>query len=69
MWLLHTTSLTRWNFISRSVEYATLSHTWGLEEVTFKYVFFGRVEDKRNHGYKEIYGSCRQAARNGFNWI
>jgi hypothetical protein len=47
--------------------YAILSHTWGLEEVTFKDIMDGTGEDKP--GYKKIRFCAQQAADDGLQYF
>ncbi|KAI9641183.1 hypothetical protein NHQ30_009983 [Ciborinia camelliae] len=48
-------------------EYAILSHTWGKEEVLFQDLT--NAEYKHKKGYTKIEGCCRQAIRDGFDFV
>ncbi|KAG4442159.1 hypothetical protein IFR05_002372 [Cadophora sp. M221] len=54
---------------SQILEYAILSHVWGLEEVSFQDIMGSRVLAEKKIGYAKIVGSCRQARQDGFNYI
>ncbi|CAM1508461.1 Fc.00g053090.m01.CDS01 [Cosmosporella sp. VM-42] len=47
--------------------YATLSHTWGEEEVTFQN--FHRSDRHSNKGFRKILGCCEQAKKDGIGWV
>jgi hypothetical protein len=47
--------------------YAILSHTWGVEEVTFKDIMEGTGENKA--GYEKIEFCRKQAASDGFSYF
>jgi hypothetical protein len=49
--------------------YAILSHTWGEEEVTFQDMTGDRHKAESKLGFSKIINSCRQAARDGFEYI
>ena len=48
-------------------DYAILSHTWGLEEVTFSEWQHGTAKDKA--GYGKIVGACRMAKKENLEYI
>jgi hypothetical protein len=54
-------------FSSSPPDYAILSHTWGEEEVTFEDLKTPAYTSKL--GYKKIDGCCKQAHRNGYEWV
>ncbi|CAG9988231.1 unnamed protein product [Clonostachys byssicola] len=76
MRLIHTKSLKLREF-SRSIPpYAILSHTWGTQEVTFQELknrpTRKRNREKRNRdngGMAKILATCRQARRQGFEYV
>ncbi|KPM43928.1 hypothetical protein AK830_g2634 [Neonectria ditissima] len=51
----------------RSIPYATLSHTWGDEEVTFQH--FQLPARPSLKGFEKILGCCRQAKKDGIEWV
>jgi hypothetical protein len=57
-------------FFSRIPQYATLSHTWGAEEVTFE-EFQSRIEKTgtQKSGWRKIRQACRQAHKDGFLYV
>lgn len=68
MWLINTNKL-KLEFITdpECYRYAILSHTWGVDEVTF--------EDMKNHavaqgkrGYQKILRTCERARRQGLSY-
>lgn len=72
MWLLNTDTLELSEFIGTLVPpYAILSHTWGLEEVSFvemkkpKY----RERIKQKAGFSKIEGCCTRAKQDGYTWV
>ena len=69
MRLLHTTSLKLHEFDGGDdvPHYATLSHCWDVEEVTFSAYKDGTGPTLR--GWQKIHGACRIAANNGLDYI
>jgi len=68
MRLINATTLRLEQFFSDVPEYAILSHTWGDDEVTLQ--DWERLEDAQTKtGYAKIEGSCRQALRDGINYV
>jgi hypothetical protein len=68
MRLLNTSTLKAEEFLDNAIpRYVVLSHTWGAEEVTFQDMLNSPPSQKK--GYGKLYNSCRQAIRNGFNYI
>ncbi|KAI0436741.1 heterokaryon incompatibility protein-domain-containing protein [Xylaria telfairii] len=60
------------NFISSEgvEEFAILSHTWGLEEVTLQDWQGLSVADlELKEGYRKIDYCCKQALQDGFEWV
>jgi len=50
--------------------YAILSHTWGLEEVTYEDMCLLPAADRsRKRGYGKVDRFCQQAARAGIEWV
>ncbi|KAK7437911.1 hypothetical protein VKT23_018346 [Stygiomarasmius scandens] len=49
--------------------YAILSHRWLDEEVTYQEYLRPRDETKRKSGYRKILQACKQASRDGFEYI
>jgi hypothetical protein len=47
--------------------YAILSHTWGVEGVTFQDL--SREDHKQKHGYKKIEGCCQAAAEQRISYV
>jgi hypothetical protein len=47
--------------------YAILSHTWEHDEVSFQE--FSVVEYSIKCGYEKIVGACRQAIKDGLEWL
>ncbi|CAH0051979.1 unnamed protein product [Clonostachys solani] len=71
MRLIHTRSLKLREFNRSIPPYAILSHTWGTQEVTFQ-EFRNRSTRKRNRGRRglaKILATCRQARRQGFEYV
>ena len=55
-------------FLDRVPQYAILSHTWGLEEVSFKDLTSNpKVESMQ--GYKKIRFACHQTLEYGLNYV
>ena len=50
-------------------EYAILSHTWDEEEVTFQDMQSWLVKHTFKPGWKKIMLCCKQAQKDGLNWI
>lgn len=69
MWLLDTTTLQLCAFFSTPPPYAILSHTWGVEEVTFQEM--GTPDAERKRGFKKITQCCAQAKLDGlkYAWV
>lgn len=68
MRLLHSKSLNVSEFISSSIpDYVILSHTWGLEEVSFDDICNGTGTQRK--GYEKLLGTCAQAALDGYDWV
>ncbi|KAF2093673.1 HET-domain-containing protein [Rhizodiscina lignyota] len=70
MRLLQTRALKLFQFYGDFIpSYAILSHTWGLEEVTFQDMQNGKAASKT--GYEKIQSCCDQAVEDGFQycWI
>lgn len=50
--------------------YASLSHTWGKEEVSYHdWVTLPPSEVEKKQGYKKISYSCQQSILEGIDWI
>ena len=64
-------------FDANRPSYAILSHTWGIEEVTFEEINRDSDEQEQpassniaaKQGYKKIEGCCAQALQDGFEWV
>lgn len=68
MWLLNAETYELKSFFeSKLPDYATLSHTWGDGEVTFKNMLESRYHDLE--GFKKIKLCCSQALRDGLAWV
>ncbi|KAG6027117.1 hypothetical protein E4U41_001050 [Claviceps citrina] len=70
MWLINTTTLSLEPFHGNEIpEYAILSHTWGLEEVSFQQ--FQQHQLKTGAGYQKIAAACDRARRDGcrYAWV
>lgn len=67
MWLLGTKTLELHNFITDVPDYVILSHTWGVEEVSFDDIKDPQVR-QRLTGFDKIVGCCQQARQDGFEW-
>ena len=70
MWLLETKSRSLEHFTNeRNVPtgYAILSHTWGVDEVTFDEIH--APECKAKNGYKKIEHACEQALQDGHHYL
>jgi len=57
-------------FTGNIPEFAILSHTWGLEEVSFVEMKKPKYREiaKRKAGFSKIKGCCVQAQKDGFEW-
>lgn len=67
MHLLNTSTLKLKDFIKAIPDYAILSHTWNDEEVTFDDIDKPHAVSMK--GYEKISRSCKQALKDGFEWI
>lgn len=67
MRLLNTSTLKLENFVRDIPLYVILSHTWGDEEVTFDDIDKPYAQDML--GYQKIEGCCRQAVKDGFDYV
>ncbi|KAI0449795.1 heterokaryon incompatibility protein-domain-containing protein [Xylaria acuta] len=69
MRLINTQSLELEEFFGSIIpKYAILSHTWGMEEVTFQ-DWNDRSFAAKKTGYKKILDACRQARRDGLDYL
>ena len=68
MRLIDTQTFELKDFGSQPPPYAILSHTWDDEEVTFQDMSRIRAARKKN-GFAKIERCCRQALRDGFDWV
>ncbi|KAI1372931.1 HET-domain-containing protein [Hypoxylon crocopeplum] len=68
MWLLHVYTRKLTEYVpGKAPSYAILSHTWGKDEVTFQDL---SSQDYRHpKGYSKIEGCCRQAAKDGLQYV
>lgn len=48
-------------------DYAILSHTWNINEVSFQDILLGKAPDRR--GYQKIKNCCEKAARHGLKYL
>lgn len=57
--------------LSTCPKYAILSHTWlpADQEILFKHVESRTCPDKCFEGIKKVLGCCRQAKKDGFDWV
>ncbi|PVH81896.1 HET-domain-containing protein [Cadophora sp. DSE1049] len=80
MRLLHTTTLRLEEFFASSAtdrrlgnqgipKYAILSHTWGVEEITFQDITRDRTIARHKTGFSKVRESCRQARADGYAYI
>ncbi|KAK3934665.1 heterokaryon incompatibility protein-domain-containing protein, partial [Diplogelasinospora grovesii] len=69
MRLINAITLTMHTFGGRPPPYAILSHTWGQEEVSFQDFQLGPEHFGRLRGYAKIEGCCRQARKDGYEWV
>ena len=68
MRLLHSETLQFREFFDRDIpKYAILSHRWGDKEVSFQDMEQNRAPD--GAGIEKIRGCCRQACRDGLQWV
>ncbi len=68
MWLLDTSTLKLKNFIANDMpQYAILSHTWDVEEVSFQDI--DKLESKTLKGYKKIERCCFLAVSKGYDYV
>ena len=68
MRLINTETFDLKAFGSRPPPYAILSHTWGEEEVTFQDISDMWAARKKK-GFAKIKRCCRQALRDGYDWV
>ena len=71
MRLLHTQKLELTTFVGQDKpKYAILSHTWGVEEILFEDISNqGSLEWKLKGGFYKLHEGCKQAQRDGFDFI
>ncbi|KAK7462442.1 hypothetical protein VKT23_008041 [Stygiomarasmius scandens] len=71
MRLLNTQTLQLRDFYTDIPKYAILSHTWGLEEVTFQDIQPGSSEFslRSKAGWYKVENACAHARRHDFEWI
>jgi hypothetical protein len=72
MWLVNTTSLELEEFFGNDVPpYAILSHTWGIQEVSFQDMqgYQAIRAASRKQGYIKVMKSAAQAAADGHDYI
>ncbi|CZR54938.1 uncharacterized protein PAC_04823 [Phialocephala subalpina] len=50
-------------------EYAILSHVWGPEEISFQDITGDRTLAKKREGFPKLRDSCKQARRDGYEYI
>ncbi|KAI4169223.1 MAG: hypothetical protein LQ346_008989 [Caloplaca aetnensis] len=68
MWLLDTLTLKLKNFVTHYMPpYAILSHTWGIEEVSFQDM--DKPESKTMKGYQKIERCCSIAYSQGYGYV
>jgi hypothetical protein len=68
MRLLHSSTLKLYEFIGTDIPpYAVLSHTWGIDEVSFQDIQGSEAGKKA--GYEKIRRCCKKAAADGFEYI
>jgi hypothetical protein len=67
MHLLNTSTLKLKDFIKAVPNYAILSHTWNEEEVTFDDI--DKPHAVLMKGYEKVSQSCKQALKDGYEWI
>ncbi|KAK1758916.1 vegetative incompatibility protein HET-E-1 [Echria macrotheca] len=71
MWLINAKTFERREFVGTSIpDYAVLSHTWGVAEVTFDDMALAISESPpRKAGWAKIEGTCRQAVSDKLDWV
>jgi hypothetical protein len=73
MWLVNTTSLELEEFFGSDVPpYAILSHTWGIDEISFQDMHGNksiRAAVSRKQGLTKVMKSAAQAAADGHDYI
>ncbi|GKT47601.1 vegetative incompatibility protein HET-E-1 [Colletotrichum spaethianum] len=69
MRLINAKTLQLQEFFADRPNYAILSHTWGVEEVTYQDMQADRALIQHKTGWKKIEGCCALALRCGFNWV
>ncbi len=71
MRLLNATSLEFQDFEDESTrpKYAILSHTWGVNEVTYKQMRKDRAAARRMEGFRKIKDCAKQALKDGLGFI
>lgn len=69
MRLLNTTTYALEEFPRLASPYATLSHTWSSEEVTFQHMRDGLAVACKLKGFAKIEGCCQQANLAGYDWV
>jgi hypothetical protein len=57
-----------WSWM-RGPQYATLSHTWGSEEVTLQEIQGDRTLIKHKSGFSKIRDTCKQAKQDGYPYV
>lgn len=68
MWLLNAHTKELEPFVDeRAVTYAILSHTWGEEELSFQTIQQPGYGSKK--GYQKIAYTCRQALKDGYDYV
>ena len=68
MRLLHTKKLQLQEFLGYDIpDYVILSHTWGLEEVTFQDLQNGVAQSRK--GFTKLKKACDLAAQDTYDWI
>ncbi|KAI1804650.1 hypothetical protein F4811DRAFT_570897 [Daldinia bambusicola] len=67
MRLLNTNTLEVVEFIQKIPRYAILSHMWENDEVLFQDVEDGHTSLRE--GYRKVVGCCRQAIKDGYEWV
>lgn len=71
MWLLDTLTLELRDFVGAEIpeKYAILSHTWDIDEVTFRDMHKDREAVKGKAGYVKIQKCCEKARRDGLQYV
>ena len=67
MRLLDTKTLELREFDAPPEHYAILSHTWGLEEVTYQHLIVG--DGRQRQGWSKLQGACDLAAKDGWSLL